>query len=1030
MAPNFTTRSPCRSGLIGLIAWIAWGLSIADVWGGTLVGHVRDPNWFARRDVSDPYGVGYYEYAINANGTTLGTPGGGDDTDVFGAFSMGNLPAGTYNVASWDVWWRSAYVFGVNVPVNGSSADVDLRLKATMWGYPAFWDDTGYHEFGQTFEATGPVSMIYLRAPFGTSYTLTVHEGGPGGPQVGVSRSFSSAGDHRLIYGYGDMPTLAGQTYYVRIRTASPQTGGVLRQMDPRPDYSDPMPGGCLWLGDGITLTPHPDRDLGLIIMSDDDGLLTNLSARRSGGDFNNVTRMGQSFVARGVGLISAAFWLADGSDPTYAVQVYQGGPGGGAVGTSKRGKPARRTADPEMLVVWAPGECPLVAGETYYIEVTRDGGGTFNAAYVNSANPFPHGTAYRDGLAMGTTDLAGTLMEEASSGSAARGHVRIMAGPDLPDAERGSDHLLVRWTTDVPSDSRVEFAVDHPPYTGLVSDEGLVTDHSLMLTGLQAHALYHLRVRSSAAGLNEGISRDVVITTMPAGENLLQNPGFEEGTGSSPRDVIPGWTRGTGLDLKTSDGSWFSSIPPRAGNWLLQGAISGGNPDSYVQQRVPGLVAGERYTFSAWVSTWMRENNQFKYDVWNDPGRLSHVQLGIDPNGGTDPDAPGIVWTPRLYSHLYYSNPALTAQAVGDAVTVFIRFRGNGGQWHLYGVDECVLTGENAPPVPARAEIDPEGQLRVRFNKAVDAASAVLPSNYSLAPMAAGEEVAVLSAVLEGDRTVALGMSAPAIEADYSLIVSNVLRPGDVFSEPFLNGSVPVLVVVPLFDMDAMWRYEQRGQDPGIDWATFGYDDASWPEGPSVLAREDAALPEPIRTPLTVGTNKIAFYFRKRLAPDVEGPTALLRWRQLIDDGVVFYLNGQEWARSGMAPGTVTPSTTATRVVGDAGLEGPFETVVTNWIGGENLVAAEVHQQGAGSSDVVFGLAMEILVQPSQLGIAIPNLEIELVGNQVELSWPGTGWTLQHATSLHGTWYSVPTASSPFRVSTLAPKRYFRLRR
>jgi len=163
--------------------------------GGTLAGHVRDPNWSARRAAADPFGVGQYEYAVNANGTNLSTLGGFDDTDVFGAFTMANLPAGTYTVASWDVWWRSAYAFNVAVPASGTTPDVDVRLRATMWGYPAFWDSTSYYEIGQTFVATGPVTMFYLRDPLNASFTrtLTVHEDGPGGTQIGATRTWGTA---------------------------------------------------------------------------------------------------------------------------------------------------------------------------------------------------------------------------------------------------------------------------------------------------------------------------------------------------------------------------------------------------------------------------------------------------------------------------------------------------------------------------------------------------------------------------------------------------------------------------------------------------------------------------------------------------------------------------------------------------------------------------------------------------------------------------------------------------------------------
>src|SRR4051812_16968866 len=101
--------------------------------GGTLVGYVRDPNWFAQHQTNSP-GVGYYEYAVNANPSNSSAAGGAAGTDIFGAFQMANVPSGSYTVASWDVWWRSAFKFGVIVPPSGNSADGDLRLQATMWG--------------------------------------------------------------------------------------------------------------------------------------------------------------------------------------------------------------------------------------------------------------------------------------------------------------------------------------------------------------------------------------------------------------------------------------------------------------------------------------------------------------------------------------------------------------------------------------------------------------------------------------------------------------------------------------------------------------------------------------------------------------------------------------------------------------------------------------------------------------------------------------------------------------------------------
>jgi hypothetical protein len=663
--------------------------------GGTLTGYVRDQNWYAQYQ-NNPYGVGRYEFAVNANASNSLAAGAAAATGVYGDFSSANAPAGFCTVASWDVWWRSAYSFNVPVPASGSSPLVDLRLKSTMWGYACFWDDTGYSEFGQTFVATGPVNMMYLRLPAFTgapSYRLTVHEGGPGGPQVGQERVFGT-GDQRPVYGFGQMPTVAGRTYYARVRTSPSTTPGVIAQMDPRPDFSDPMPGGCLWLGPAGSAQPLPDRDLGIVIMSDDDGLITDMFSRPGGTTLSGLS-VGQTFVARGVNLVSAALWLGDSMAPTYNVSIRRSGPGGAVVGTSKRGKPARVTADPEMIVTWAPGECPLNPGDAYYLEVTRLDGGTIYSAMANPNNPFPYGEAYRGGVTVPGTDLAGTLMEEESTGSATRLAVNILSGPQVPETERLANSLTVRWTNDVPSEGQVEFAADTPPYTRSVTDANLQTSHAVILAGLKPHTMYHYRVWSRAPGRQPAASRDLVICTRPATANLLLNPGFEEGaTTTAASRPLTNWTASGGVDIKEANGTWFWGLPPRSGQWLMQGAVNGNSSDGYIYQRVP-TMPGKSYTFSAWVTTWPRENNTWKYDVWDNLGgsRLIYMRLGVDPYGGTNPLASTVQWTPRLYSHRRYSNVAKAAIAKSSNVTLFVSMKGDGGEWHLYGVDDCVFT-------------------------------------------------------------------------------------------------------------------------------------------------------------------------------------------------------------------------------------------------------------------------------------------------------------------------------------------------
>jgi hypothetical protein len=152
------------------------------------------------------------------------------------------------------------------------------------------------------------------------------------------------------------------------------------------------------------------------------------------------------------------------------------------------------------------------------------------------------------------------------------------------------------------------------------------------------------------------------------------------------------------------------------------------------------------------------------------------------------------------------------------------------------------------------------------------------------------------------------------------------------------------------------------------------------------------------------------------------------VRLRHVIDDGAVFYLNGAEIYRVGMT-NPVTSTTPAERVVSDAVYEGPFELSVTNLVSGTNLLAVEVHQNGATSSDIVFGVALEALLLPSQLPLPNAVLSIARQGDRVVLSWSATGMTLETANEPGGPWIPLTGATSPVTNTPSPPAQFFRLR-
>lgn len=172
-------------------------------------------------------------------------------------------------------------------------------------------------------------------------------------------------------------------------------------------------------------------------------------------------------------------------------------------------------------------------------------------------------------------------------------------------------------------------------------------------------------------------------------------------------------------------------------------------------------------------------------------------------------------------------------------------------------------------------------------------------------------------------------------------------------------------------FGFTQSWKYQIQNLD-GMAWPASDYDDALWPSGGSLLFIEDALLPEPKTTPLPPregGAGPLrCYYFRTSVLLSNTPAITSLVFSNLIDDGAVFYLNGVEVKRVGMGDGPVTYTTLASREVGDAtafdvfSLSGP---VLARLREGDNVIAAEVHQATAASSDVVFGCSLTTVVDP-----------------------------------------------------------------
>lgn len=152
---------------------------------------------------------------------------------------------------------------------------------------------------------------------------------------------------------------------------------------------------------------------------------------------------------------------------------------------------------------------------------------------------------------------------------------------------------------------------------------------------------------------------------------------------------------------------------------------------------------------------------------------------------------------------------------------------------------------------------------------------------------------------------------------------------------------------------MTNLWRYYQAGPPPA-GWNQPAFSDAAWAQGRGLLYVETAPLQAPKTTALTLG--QMAYYFRAKFTLPSVPAGATLRLRHIIDDGAVFYLNGRELHRFGFGPNVVVQHDTPAALIGDAALVGPVTLPADLLQAGENVLAVEVHQTSANSSDIVFG--------------------------------------------------------------------------
>ena len=197
-------------------------------------------------------------------------------------------------------------------------------------------------------------------------------------------------------------------------------------------------------------------------------------------------------------------------------------------------------------------------------------------------------------------------------------------------------------------------------------------------------------------------------------------------------------------------------------------------------------------------------------------------------------------------------------------------------------------------------------------------------------------------------------------------------------------------LTTTRVFDEKAPWRYNESGSDLGPDWASQAHPDGGdWGTGPGAFGFEpkfDDQIGTRLTFPALNETFVTTYYFETdvEFSDDLANRLDHLLISHFLDDGAIFYINGQEVLRHNMPNGDVTSETLAPGNIEAEWVEGvrvPSAAIVP----GENRISVELHQAKVGSSDFVFGMRLDMVTRPPTVAAETTNIVLNEMAPAVD---------------------------------------------
>ena len=158
----------------------------------------------------------------------------------------------------------------------------------------------------------------------------------------------------------------------------------------------------------------------------------------------------------------------------------------------------------------------------------------------------------------------------------------------------------------------------------------------------------------------------------------------------------------------------------------------------------------------------------------------------------------------------------------------------------------------------------------------------------------------------------------------------------------------------------DDTWQYYDQGSLDGKNWQSPSYSTAGWGTGAAPLGYNNQ---NSVTTQLDWGTDsqnkRSTYYFRRQFnLSDEPNERQQYEFSYSVDDGCIIYVNGTEVHRANMPEGNVTYDQFATNTDGQQ-ISGTITIDASLLHKGDNVIAVEVHNNNAPSSDIYWAGAL-----------------------------------------------------------------------